>query len=491
MKTTISKFILTNLFVFISLISTFANAIGEGYEIKIQLSDYGKDTLFLGYQVGNQSSIYIRDTAILDKSSGFFTFKGEEKLKPGVYLVAMPPDFYFQILINEQEQKFTLVTSVKQPYNKSTLKDSKDNDLFFNYMHYLNDKSKLAEEAKILRSKDSIKATLILQNLDKEVKLYQQNLVAKNVGTMTAMLIKTAIEVDGPIFDHIKDKNERETALYNYYKQHWFDNFDMSNPALLSTPTLFKRIDYYIEKLTPQHPDSLIKSLDTVFELMNPSKETFQFYFLHYYNHYVQSKFVGFDAIHVHLAKKYIETGKTDSFISKNNREKIIDNANKLFPTLIGKKAPEITVYLQDSVFDNNSQAISLYSVKAKYTVIFFYAPDCGHCKKQSPELVAFAKKAMDKKMDIKIFTTCTYLNVNSNKMPECVKYIQEKGFINFINTMDPYLISRYSQLYNVERTPQLFVLDENKIIRSKGIDAAQLEEVINMVIQEDSVKKN
>jgi hypothetical protein len=97
MKKSISKLWLTGLFIAFSLIISSAKPLGEGYEIKVKLPDYGKDTLFLGYQLGDQNSIYIRDTAILDKSSGFFTFKGAEKLQPGIYLVAMPPDFFLQI----------------------------------------------------------------------------------------------------------------------------------------------------------------------------------------------------------------------------------------------------------------------------------------------------------------------------------------------------------------------------------------------------------
>jgi thiol-disulfide isomerase/thioredoxin len=488
MKKDFAKLLLTGLFLSIFHFLAFAKNEGDGYEIKVKLAGFTKDTIFLGYQLGNQS--YIRDTALLDKTTGFFTFKGKEKLKPGIYLVVTPPDNqYFQIMVNEQEQRFTLVTSIEEPYNKATLKDSKDNDLFFGYMRYLSDKRKEAEAASAMKSRDSVKAVEMLKNLDKEVKAYQNNLVTKHVGTVTALLIKTAVEVDGPTFEDIKDKNERELAMYYYYKQHWFDNFEMANPALLRSPVLFQRIDYYIEKLTPQHPDSVSQSLDRILELVKPNKETFQFYFVHYLNQFAKSKLVGFDGIYVHLAKKYIETGETDSFMEKDNKDKIITNANKLFPILLGKKAPEITVFKQDTAFTEKSQPISLYSLKSKYTVVFFYAPDCGHCQKQSPDLVEFLKKAKGKNMDVKVLAVCTYVNSNGNKMPECVKYIQEKGFGDFINTMDPFLISRYKQLYNVETTPAIFVLDENKIIRSKSIEAKQLEDVMDFIIQEDNQK--
>ena len=480
MKSDLTKLILTGIFIILVRTLSIANNVdSDGFDIKIKLTDYKNDSLFLGYQVGNQT--YIKDTAIIDKKSGFFNFKGETKLPAGIYLLIMKPDNnYFQIMVGENDQNFTLTTNTLDPYIQADLKNSKDNDVFFNYMKFLSDMRKEAETATALKAKDSINAVKKLELLDKKVKEYQHNLITKDKGTVSATLIKTAIEVESPKLGDIKNKDERDNALYLYYKEHWFDNFEMGNSALLRSPVLFQKVDYYLEKMTPQHPDSIIVSLDRIFDLMKPSKETFQYYFVHYLNQYAKSKIVGFDAIYVHLAKKYIESGMTE-FLEKDNREKIVQNANKLAPILIGKRAPEIKVFKED-----NTQ-IALSEIKSKYTVIFFFAPDCGHCQKQSPDLVAFLKKAKERKIDVKVLATCTYLG--TDKVPECWKYAKEKGFDDFINTVDPFLISRYKTLYNVETTPQIFILDEDKIIRSKSIEAKQVEEVLDFIIQEDNSK--
>ena len=453
----------------------------EGYEIKVKLSEFTQDTIFLGYQMGDKT--FIRDTAFLDKKTGFFTFKKPKKLEAGVYLIVTPPDNqYFQIMISPDEQHFSLATSTKDPYSAAKLKGSKDNDLFFDYMHFLSDKRKEAEAAGKLRpTKDSLESMKKLDALDKEVKSYQLNLVKKNPETVSATLIKSAIEIEMPPFNDVVDKDQKELARYYFYKQHFFDNYDLSNPALLRTPVLQQRLDMYLDRLTPQHPDSISESLDRIFMLMKSSKETFQYYFITYLNKYAKSQIVGFDAIYVHLAKTYIEKGFADGFIEKENREKILQNANKLEPILIGKKAPEIKVFKEDN------SMISVSEVKSKYTILFFFAPDCGHCQKQSPFLVEFFKKAKEKNQDVKVLAVCTYLG--PDKMPECWKYVKEKGFDEFINTVDPYLISRYKTLYNVETTPQIYVLDENKIIRSKGIEAKQLTEVMDFIIKEDAEK--
>jgi thiol-disulfide isomerase/thioredoxin len=481
MKNDLFKLFLTGLTIF-TLHNTILAQKNEstGYDIKIKLTDYTSDTLYLGYQMGGQT--YLNDTALLDKKTGFFTFKKPKKLNSGVYLVVVAAkDNYFQIMVNDKEQDFSLTTSTALPYYEATIKGSKDNDLFYNYMKFLSSKRKDAEAAGALKAIDSLAAMKKFDDLDKEVKAYQWDLAKKNPTSVSAVLIKSAIEIEMPKFDNIKDNDEKQLAQYYYYKNHCFDNFELGNPALLRTPVLQQRVDYYIDKLTPQHPDSVALSIDRILDAMMPAKETFQYYFIQLLNRYAKSNLVGFDGIYVHLAKKYIETGIADDFIEKENREKIVQNAQKLGPILIGKKAPEIKTFKEDN------STITLSDIKAKYTVLFFFAPDCGHCQKQSPFLVEFLKHAKEKKWDVKVSAVCTY--VGPDKMPECWKYMKEKGFDDFINTIDPYMISRYKTLYNVETTPQIFVLDENKIIRSKNIEAKQLDEVIEFLMKEDAEK--
>ncbi len=481
MKNDLIKLFLTGLTIFTLHNTILARtSVHEGYEIKVKLTDYTSDTLYLGYQMGGQT--YLNDTAVLDKKTGFFTFAKAKKLTAGVYLVVVATkDNYFQIMVNDNEQHFSLVTSTALPYNEATLNGSKDNELFYNYMKFLSSKRKDAEAAGALKARDSIAALKKFEDLDKEVKAFQWNLVKKNPTTVSSILIKSAIEIDMPKFDDIKDAEKKQMAQYIYYKQHCFDNFELGNPALLRTPVLQQRVDYYIDKLTPQHPDSIYESIERILEGVKPAKESFQYYFVQFLNKYAKSNLVGFDAIYVKLAKKYIETGLTDEFIEKENKEKILQNAQKLDPILIGKKAPEIKTFKEDN------STITLSDIKAKYTVLFFFAPDCGHCQKQSPFLVEFFKTAKAKNWDVKVAAVCTY--VGPDKMPECWKYVKEKGFDEFINTIDPYMISRYKTLYNVETTPQIFVLDENKIIRSKSIEAKQLEEVVEYLMKEDAEK--
>ena len=74
MKNDLIKLFLTGLTIFTLHNTVLARTNSdEGYEIKVKLTDYTSDTLYLGYQMGGQT--YLSDTAILDKQANLFTFK--------------------------------------------------------------------------------------------------------------------------------------------------------------------------------------------------------------------------------------------------------------------------------------------------------------------------------------------------------------------------------------------------------------------------------
>jgi thiol-disulfide isomerase/thioredoxin len=112
---------------------------------------------------------------------------------------------------------------------------------------------------------------------------------------------------------------------------------------------------------------------------------------------------------------------------------------------------------------------------------LFFWAPDCGHCKKAAPLLVEFAKKWQGK--GVKVFNVCTAV---TDKGPECWKGVEEKGFDDnlFMNMYDPYIQSKYKTLYDVQTTPQIFILDRKHEILMKRIGAEQLDKTLEQIIE-------
>lgn len=449
------------------------SASNGGYSISMKIEGFTEKELYLGYYMGDKQ--YLRDTATADQN-GAFLFSGEEQLPGGVYLVVLPPDNrWFQILITEKEQQFSLETKLEDLNNSITFKGSAENTAFYKYLKYLAERSKEAEalQQQIAASSDEGKRKEMQDQLDglgKVVKEYQMQFVRENPNSFAGRIIAANINNELPAFEGTEDEKMMKTIYY--LREHYWDNLNIADPAMLRTPFLFEKLDYFVNKLHFQHPDSLAVGIDTVLARLRPAQESFRFYLVHFLNTFATSRIVGMDAVYVHLVDKYYAKGDAP-WIAEEQLSKITENARTLKPLLIGKIAPDIQMERRDG------SKIRLHEVKADYTILYFWRHDCGHCKESTPFLKEFYQKFKDK--GVKIFAVCVKFR---DEIGDCWKYIDENGTGDWIHTVDPYLASKFYTIYNVKTTPQLYILDNKKEIISKNIGAEQLEEVITKIME-------
>ncbi len=461
-----------------------------GYQIKLKIDEFEQDEVYLGYFYGDKQ--YIKDTAYIE-ADGKFYFEGNEKLTPGNYMVVMPPDNkYFQILINEDEQWFSAETKVPAFDTNMKIEGSIDNQQFYSYLNFLSIKRPEADELRKKMSeaeddeKKKAKLEAEMEKIDKAVLSYQDDISKNYPKTITAAIIKANQPLVPPAFSGTKEETDR--LRFYWMREHWFDNIDLSDSRMVRTPFLFQKITHFVEKMTPQHPDSLSIAIDKVLEKTKSAEETFKYYLIHFLNDYAKSKIVGMDAVYVHIANKYYRTGLAP-WTDEEQLAKIIDNAEKLEPLLIGKIAPNIQMEEQDG------SPIQLHDFKSPLTVLFFWDPDCGHCKKSMPEMVEFAKAYKGK--GVSVFAVCTKLVTRTDEggfsmeeVNKCWSYIEENELDVFWNSVDPYHRSRYKTIYDIKSTPQVYVLDEDKSIISKRIGSEQLPEVIDHILKVKEFEK-
>lgn len=250
----------------------------------------------------------------------------------------------------------------------------------------------------------------------------------------------------------------------------------MSHPALIRTPFIHPKIDYYINKVSNQQPDSLVKTIDFVLSKLENNPEAYRYYLADLLNKYAAMKMVGHDALYVHLVDNYYSKGKAP-WVNEENLKKMSDNADDMRPILIGKKIPDITTYQEDGT------PVRLQDIKSPYTVVIFWAPDCGHCKKIMPDVVKFYEKNKDK--GVKMLGICTK---GGDKTSTCWPAVKEKGMEGFINTADEY--SRYNMKIKVKSTPKIFILDENKEILIKDIPGEELDRIFQEILGFEEKKR-
>jgi len=471
MKTIVSNLVL----LFFALLVTGQ----EHVDVDIQLSNYQNDSLLIAYYFADKQLVH--DTLISSDKSNFHWHQ-DTLVKPGMYLLVTFPDKNFvQVLMPKDDQEFEVKFDALD-YSNHTFKGSEENQLFQDYVDFLakqNNKS-VELEARIKNAKNN---NLPFQSyveemevLDDNVSSYIDQVVEKNPNSITTLFLKTNIGTPMPEFGGTEQ--EQQMSRYLFYKDHYFDNVDAKHPAIIRTPLLDQRINYYLDKLTPQHPDSINMSLDKILNLFDQGSEGYKYYLSTYLNQYANTKIVGFDAVYVYLAENYYSAEKSP-WVDEETINKITDNARMVKPVLLGKTGYDLQLYKEDG------SPIKISEIDYEYLVVLFWAPDCGHCKKTMPDYIEFEKAFRDR--GVKVLAVCTKLR---DKTGLCWEYTNEKDMDGFIKVADTNHKSRYKIRYNVQTTPKLFILDKDRKILMKNIGAKQLAEVMDEIITVENAKK-
>ena len=116
---------------------------------------------------------------------------------------------------------------------------------------------------------------------------------------------------------------------------------------------------------------------------------------------------------------------------------------------------------------------VSMYGIKADWTVLVFWDVDCGHCKKEIPVISDTYHKLKKEGKKIEVFAVYTQHEYDKWK-----KFIKESN-LDWINVADAVHLNNLKEKYDIYSTPVIYLLDKNKVIKAKRIGAEQLEEVI------------
>lgn len=458
------KSIVTILVFAFSLVG-FMNA--QEFEMKVKLDNYEEEVLYLGYHYGDKQ--YLRDSSTSKDASGYFVFKSDTLIDKGMYLVLMAPEKkHFQVLIDDV-QRMEITADANQIEKTIVFKGSPQNTLFYDYMAFLGslrteveDLKAQMEAAEGEAEKERIQGLLMDKN--KSVRTYQDELVAKNPEYLLSAVVKANWDIETPEFEGTEE--EQMYSRFYYIRDHFFKYMDMQDERMIRTPMMYTRVDAFVNKYHAIVPDSAIIAVEKVLQMVKGNEPAWRFFLSHFLNHYSKSKYVGMDAVYVHLVENYYSKGDAP-WVDEENLAKIVKEANKLKPILLGKKAPELRMQ------DRDGKIVSLHATDSDYTVLIFWAPDCGHCKKSMPDVDKFAEKFQSK--GVTVFSVCSKLG----DVAECWEMIDDKGMVHMVNVVDPKYSTRFKDLYYVSTTPKIYVLDKDKTIVSKNIGTEQLDEIL------------
>jgi len=460
------------------------SAFAQGYKITVKIKGLKPNsTCLLANYYADKNQL--KDSAKSDQN-GVLVFKGKEKLPNGIYLVVTPARNYFEMVVSSREQDFTIETDTLFDPEKFVIKNSKENAAFYEFNIYAGKKSMEYEGIKERIKDAKTKAdTVLLQKqfsvLDSLIQAKRQEIAERDPTLFISKVFRSFKELPEPVpvrkpDGELEDSNYR----YNWHKDHFWDNIDLSEDGLLRSPVYASKLKVFMTKTFLQIPDSIIKEADRLIKKIEAghATELFKYTVQWITNHYEESKIVCMDKVFHYMATTYYCAGKTPWADTAMIR-KICEHAAKIGPTLCETQAPPL-VNLFDSTYQKQ---IDLYSIRSPFTVVVFWDHQCGHCQKTMPRLNVLYDSLNKAGIKFEVYAVYTQDDWEGWK-----KYLKDKK-LKYINVGNMYGKSNYRKEYFFIATPQIYILDKDKKIKLKNIDIDGLANVLHMLTLEEREK--
>jgi thiol-disulfide isomerase/thioredoxin len=467
---------------------------GQGYHIEVELKGLSNDTVILGEYF--TSRMVPKDTLVLD-SKGHGIFEGQTLFKGGLYLVFVDAEHYFDFLLGD-DQELLIKADTTDLAGSVSFSGSEDNQVFQEYKDFLQQKREELEEVQsqlkdAASAGDTSRIVKEQQEINREMEKHMDETISEHSTLFVSVFIGATREPFPSESMLTGERRHDDSLRYFYYREHYLDLFDPFNVRLLHTPLYEGKIMNYITRVVTQHPDSLKVAVDYLLTGSKKDEELYRYLLITLFNHFAESKFIGMDGVYFHIAEYYYipdATWSSPEFLSK-----LQENLDSNKPTLIGQKAPNLIMRqvpeehwgmaAQDTAIKKDPHIgtdFFIHDVKARFTILYFWEADCGHCKKSTPALHEVYTRLKDQEVEV---ISVHVINSVEGK-EKWVDFVNEYNLSDWINCWSPYS-NEFRTLYNLQSYPQLFVLDREKKIVAKRVTPEQAEKIIDNLIQIES----
>lgn len=398
---------------FIIVLLTFAPfASFSQAKIRVNIENH-IDSIYYLIKYTSDKSHCVIDTSSL--SSGYKIFSNKTDYNEGIYVIAdSKQNPLFEILIGK-DQKFSIHVEELMDLKSYEVKGSKETEsyfkvysrTFYDRLHIKALESELKYHPENIRKIDSIK---------NELYKYQELMLRKDDESFLNTYIK--FTEDRPICD-----------------------LPLCDERILNSRLLKNKLDKYFDNSsTTQTPEFICNKIDE-FVLSTDECQEIRDYILWYlYSKYFNPEKTENELVYIHLVDEYFSKLEIEN-LTENIRKEIIRRADVLRKITIGQVAPSF------QYIDENGDMIDLDDIRSKFTVLFFYKPDCQKCIRDK-RILGLVKKRIN---NIEI------LHID----------ISEEN-----NSTSQDIIDKY----DIMTTPTIYLLNEKKEIIAKHIKAERIE---------------
>lgn len=437
----------------------------NAFSIKIDNPDLAGAKLKIAYAF--EGKHYAQDSLVLD-TNGQALYLAKPNMRRGIYILLLPNQQFVEF-IRSEDSIYSIQFRGTDFQNSFRILEGKENQIFHAYQKQMGQFTRLADAQEKKHKTDS---------LNQDIHRNYPNSFLASIIRCIAPLPDFAPKI-AP--NHPKRDSLHNAAVYQYYKNHYFDSVNFAESGLIRTGFYKQKFDLFFDKILPPLPvDTLKKYMRVCIDRSKTDSIQYQYITEYFFQKYQKSDLMGHDALIVFLADYALL--KDAWWVDRTYKEKIEKRVHELRKNLIGEIAPEIQL---PSLEDQN-KFISLHSLPQKYVIVYFYEPTCGFCAKETPKLVALYKTL--RTQNVEVYAVNTDYNRKLWK-----EYVQEKG-MNWINVWDGVemkvdgkervfsIDSKWKDDYDISSTPRIYLLNAEKIIIGKRIDTDGLKSIFKQL---------
>ncbi|MFM7309619.1 MAG: DUF5106 domain-containing protein, partial [Flavobacteriales bacterium] len=337
----------------------------QQHEIRGLVRDLRDTNIYLANYYGNK--LYYNDTARVD-ARGRFKFEGKPFNECGKYILLLPNNNRIELVIDDQED---IEVEFDQDCRIENLKvkQSCNNQVFYEMVNFFTEKNQERRPIDTALADSTMSEELKkpyrdqLGKMNEEVIAFQKNLVAKNPGLLVSKLIKMSLEVDVPEAPADSTEEGKKVWRYYYYRNHYFDNLDLTDPRMIRDPAYHRLMDTYVTKTLPQIPDTMTNEADRLLRLMGNNQDGFKYTCHMFTYNFETAKIMCMDEGFVHMVDQYYAKGKCD-WVKDDKIQEMKKAADEKRHCLCGETAMDIILPDSSGVWQ------SMNGLNAKYTVL-------------------------------------------------------------------------------------------------------------------------
>jgi thiol-disulfide isomerase/thioredoxin len=423
------------------------NQIKEGYKISIKLNHYVDDILYLVAYSGGEP--YILDSAFSNK--GVYTFaKKRSVLQSGIYSIHSKTDQpIFDILI-DQNRFFKMETDFEKPLQYISIKKSEENILFFEYQ----------------------KALATNQDLTTFLETSPNTFLSKYIKAKHFPITETFF-----LDTSFMNQNLSSVEINQYILKHYFDHIDLNDKRLYRSPLKINCKFYFSELFSQMVTDDeemfylVDQFLERTIDTNNrPLDFEIQYFYIKKLMQLYMNNTPQFDSMYVYLHDHYFKPEQDQWGIFE-------ESYNRVFSTVAERKRRSMPGRIIEPLVAYNSEreAVSSQDITSKYTIIWFWDPDCEHCLIETPILHEFYKQK-HRELNFEVIAVSV-----TEDYERWIKFINE-NHLEWINLSYAMGEPNYDFLdfFDLTSTPGIFLIDKNHKIIGRQISLDKIQKIID-----------